>query len=103
MLPMAPFSALLTKSARDKLVILFEGAISKADADTIKRTKARYDWNKVIADAHIIFLGQIISALTFLWGLICGCFFIRTRSLLAPILSHGLANACYLLMAAMFT
>jgi len=48
---------------------------SKARADTIKRTKARYDWNKVIADAHIIFLGQIISALTFLRDLICGCFF----------------------------
>jgi len=40
MLPMAPFSALLTKSARDKLVILFEGAISKADADTIKKDKS---------------------------------------------------------------
>jgi len=58
--------------------------------------------NKVIANAHIIFLGQIISALTFLRDLICGCFFIRTRSLLVPILSHGLANAYYLVMAPVF-
>jgi len=40
MLPIAPFSALLTKSARDKLVSRLEGAISKADADIVKRTKA---------------------------------------------------------------
>jgi len=52
--------------------------------------------------AHIIVLGQIISVLTFLPGLICGWLFIRTRSLLAPILFHGLANACYFVMAAAF-
>ena len=75
---------------------------SKARADTIKRTKARYDWNKLISNAHIIFLGQIISALTFPRDLFCGCFFIQTRSLSAPILSHGLANACYLVMAPVF-
>ena len=51
------------------------------------------------AIAHIIVLGQIISAITFLPGLICGWLFIRTRSLLAPILFHGLANTCYLVMA----
>ncbi|MCH8119844.1 MAG: CPBP family intramembrane metalloprotease [Planctomycetes bacterium] len=54
------------------------------------------------AVAHIIVWGQIISVLTFLPGLICGWLFIRTRSLLAPILFHGLANTCYLLMAATF-
>ncbi len=55
------------------------------------------------AVAHIIVWGQIISVLTFLPSLICGWMFIRTRSLLAPILFHGLANTCYCVMAAVFT
>ena len=54
----------------------------------------------VFAVAHIIVQGQIISALTFLPGLFLGWLFIRTRSLLAPILFHGLANTCYCVMAA---
>lgn len=54
------------------------------------------------AAAHIIVQGQIISALTFLPGLILGWLFIRTRSLLAPILFHGLANTCYFLVTAAF-
>ncbi len=54
------------------------------------------------AVAHIIIWGQIISVLTFLPGLICGWLFIRTRSLLAPILFHGLANTCYCVMAVAF-
>ncbi len=52
------------------------------------------------AAAHIIVQGQIISVWTFLPGLILGWLFIRTRSLLAPILFHGLANICYFMMAA---
>ncbi len=47
------------------------------------------------AAAHMIVQGQIISALTFLPGLVLGWLFIRTKSLLAPILFHGLANTCY--------
>jgi len=54
------------------------------------------------AFAHIIVLGQIISVLTLLPGLICAWLFLRTRSLLAPILFHGLANTCYLLIAPVF-
>lgn len=54
------------------------------------------------AVAHIIIQGRVILVLTFLPGLILGWLFIRTRSLLAPILFHGLANTCYLLMAAAF-
>lgn len=54
------------------------------------------------AVAHIIIQGRIILVLTFLPGLVLGWLFIRTRSLLAPILFHGLANTCYLLMAATF-
>jgi len=53
--------------------------------------------------AHIIVQGQIISVLIFLPGLVLGWLFIRTRSLLAPILFHGLANACYLVMAIVLT
>lgn len=52
------------------------------------------------AIAHIIVQGQIISVLTFLPGLILGWLFIRTKSLLAPILFHGLANTCYCAIAA---
>ena len=52
------------------------------------------------AAAHIVVGGQIISVLTFLPGLVLGWLFIRTKSLLAPILFHGLANACYCIMAA---
>jgi membrane protease YdiL (CAAX protease family) len=53
--------------------------------------------------AHIIIQGQIISVLIFMPGLVLGWLFIRTRSLLAPILFHGLANACYLVMAIVLT
>ena len=53
--------------------------------------------------AHIIVQGQIISVLIFLPGLVLGWLFIRTRSLLAPILFHGLANACYLVIAIVLT
>ena len=54
------------------------------------------------AGVHIIVQGQIISVLTFLPGVVLGWLFIRTRSLLAPILFHGLANAWYLVMATVF-
>ena len=54
------------------------------------------------AVAHIIIQGRIMLVLTFLPGLICGWLFIRTKSLLAPILFHGLANTCYCVMAAVF-
>jgi len=50
------------------------------------------------AGAHIIVQGQAASALTFLPGLILGWLFIRTRTLLAPIFFHGLANTCYCIM-----
>ena len=53
------------------------------------------------AAAHTIVQGEIISVLTFLPGLVLGWLFVRTRSLLAPILFHGLANVFYLCVAAM--
>lgn len=52
------------------------------------------------AAAHIVVQGHIASILTFLPGLILAYIFVRTKSLLAPILFHGLANTCYCLMAA---
>jgi len=47
------------------------------------------------AAAHVIIQGQAISVLTFLPGIVLGWLFIRTKSLLAPILFHGLANTFY--------
>ena len=52
------------------------------------------------AATHIIVYGKITFVLTFLPGLVLGWLFIRTKSLLAPILFHGLANTCYCIMAA---
>jgi len=52
------------------------------------------------AVAHIVVQGQVLSAVTFLPGLLLAWLFIRTRSLLAPILFHGLANTAYCMMAA---
>jgi membrane protease YdiL (CAAX protease family) len=49
--------------------------------------------------AHAIVQGQIVALLTFLPGLILGWLFVRTGSLLAPILFHGLANTWYLAMS----
>lgn len=54
----------------------------------------------VFALAHIILLENILSVLTFFPGLILGWLFIRTQSLVAPILFHALANIFYALMAA---
>jgi membrane protease YdiL (CAAX protease family) len=45
--------------------------------------------------AHVVVQGQVASALTFLPGVILAWLLIRTRSLLAPILFHGLANVSY--------
>jgi membrane protease YdiL (CAAX protease family) len=49
--------------------------------------------------AHAAVQGGIASVLTFVPGLILGWLFVRTKSLLAPILFHGLANISYCLMA----
>jgi membrane protease YdiL (CAAX protease family) len=49
--------------------------------------------------AHVIVQGQMTPILTFLPGLVLGWLFLRTGSLLAPILFHGLANISYAAMA----
>jgi len=48
--------------------------------------------------AHVVVQGRMISLLTFLPGLLLAWLFVRTRSLLAPIMFHGLANVTYGLM-----
>jgi len=53
----------------------------------------------VFALAHVVVQGQITSVLTFLPGLLLAWLFLRTGSLLAPILFHGLANVAYAIMA----
>jgi hypothetical protein len=50
------------------------------------------------AVAHVIVRGQAAAVLTFLPGLLLGWLFVRTRSLVAPILFHGLANTWYLVL-----
>ena len=45
--------------------------------------------------AHVVVQGQVTSLLTFIPGLILAWLFLRTQSLLAPILFHGLANIFY--------
>ena len=49
--------------------------------------------------AHVVVQGQITSLLTFLPGLVLAWLFIRTQSLLCPILFHGLANVSYGIIA----
>ncbi len=51
------------------------------------------------AAAHVLVHGRMVSALTFLPGLVLGWLFLKTRSLLAPILFHALANVSYCLMS----
>ena len=49
----------------------------------------------VFALAHVVLQGAIISGLTFFPGLVFGWLFIKSRSLLAPVLFHALANTFY--------
>jgi membrane protease YdiL (CAAX protease family) len=47
------------------------------------------------AVAHAVVQGQAAGLLTFLPGLVMGWLFVRTGTLLAPILFHGLANVVW--------
>jgi len=66
----------------------------------------RQEWMSIgisaacFALAHVLIQGRIASVLTFLPGLVLGWLFIRTKSLFAPILFHGLANTYYLVISA---
>ena len=53
--------------------------------------------------AHLLVQGRPIALLTFFPGLLLAWLFIRTRSLLGPILFHGLANVGYGILALTLT
>ena len=57
----------------------------------------------IFALFHSLLFGNIVSMITFFPGLILGWLFIKTKSLLAPILFHGLANVVYALFATAVT
>ena len=92
--------------------IFFRGYVQnnilKTTGTTSHEQRRRLQWAGIIisagifAVAHIIVQGEIISVLTLFPGMVLGWLFVRTRSLLAPILFHGLANAIYFYMAAVF-
>jgi len=49
----------------------------------------------VFAISHSVLLGSAMPIIIFFPGLIFGWLFVKTKSLLAPVLFHGLANVCY--------
>ncbi len=55
------------------------------------------------AVSHCLILGSVMPIITFLPGLIFGWLLVKTKSLLAPVLFHGLANVFYGLIAAVLT
>jgi len=57
----------------------------------------------VFAISHCLILGSIMPIITFFPGLIFGWLLVRTKSLLAPVLFHGLANVFYGLIATVLT
>jgi hypothetical protein len=57
----------------------------------------------VFAISHCLILESVMPIITFLPGLIFGWLLLRTKSLITPILFHGLANVVYGLMAALLT
>ena len=52
----------------------------------------------VFALAHMLILGETYAAITFFPGLLFGWLFLKTRSLLTPVIFHGLANTVYALI-----
>ncbi len=57
----------------------------------------------VFAISHCLILESVMPIITFLPGLIFGWLLVKTKSLLAPVLFHGLANVLYGLIAAVLT
>jgi membrane protease YdiL (CAAX protease family) len=53
--------------------------------------------------AHFVVQGRLVALLTFLPGLLLAWLFVRSRSLLAPMLFHGLANVAYGVIAMILT
>lgn len=57
----------------------------------------------IFAIFHSVAWGNVMLIITFFPGLILGWLFVRTKSLLAPILFHGLANAGHGFITAVLT
>lgn len=57
----------------------------------------------VFAISHCLILGSVMPIITFLPGLIFGWLLVKTKSLLTPVLFHGLANVFYGLIATVLT
>ena len=57
----------------------------------------------VFAISHCLILRSVMPIITFLPGLIFGWLLVKTKSLLAPVLFHGLANVFYGLIAVALT
>jgi membrane protease YdiL (CAAX protease family) len=88
--------------------VFFRGYVQR----NINRITDTFDWGNYgtrnltciilsatcFAAAHVIVQGQLVSFVTFLPGLVLGWLFVRTGSLLAPILFHGLANTFYFML-----
>jgi membrane protease YdiL (CAAX protease family) len=64
----------------------------------LQRSVAVFASALCFAAAHVVISSQITGILTFFPGLVFGWLFLRTRSLVAPVLFHGLANTCYFLI-----
>ena len=83
-----------------------QGNILSLTSSVARSSKKTQQWISIVLSAavfalvHLALGGQIISVLTFLPGLVLGWLFVKTGSLLAPILFHALANCFYLFLAA---
>lgn len=78
-----------------------QGNVSQLLAFAVQNNRAFLSWMSIIVSAaifaisHYVLLGNMVAIVTFFPALIFGWLFIKTRSLLAPILFHGLANVGY--------
>ncbi len=83
---------------------MLRNVLRLADRLTGARIRTKH-WASIVisagcfAVAHVVIQGQVVWLMTFWPGLVLGWLFIRTRALLAPVLFHGLANVCYVMMA----
>jgi membrane protease YdiL (CAAX protease family) len=81
-----------------RLLILF----SQKSDDFLEKTSIIIS-AAIFAISHCLILGSIMPIITFFPGLVFGWLLVRTKSLLAPILFHGLANVIYGLIAAVLS
>jgi len=69
--------------------------VRRSDSQTVRQWLAIGLSAACFAVAHAVVQGQAAGLLTFLPGLVMGWVFVRTGTLLAPILFHGLANVVW--------